>query len=196
MAAAFGGIRSRPPGRLQVIRENITGTGLRRAELRIGRLLVGRMQRGFETQGRGPNKWSPRGIPWIAGVLKDLEAGPSVRPVRFQGRPALVGDDNEPMASIAFETVSPGVIDVGSRKEYAADYHRPGGGPPKQLPVRPEVKRNLGEYLKANPGRAKSLGFLMGKTEITVRTARRPYVVILPEDTITAAEILSEEAQR
>lgn len=182
-------------GRLEDLREGLDAA-VERARARVGTMMVDRIQGAFRTQGRGPHRWSARKVPWLAGVIRDMEVGTTIRPRRFRGRPALVGDDNEPMASIAWRPVGADSLEVGSRQPYASDYHRPRGGEEKRLAVSAAVKRNLGEYLRRNKKRARTLGWIMGKESVIIRTARRPFVIFLPEDRTRATAIFAEEAAK
>jgi len=54
----------------------------------IGAYFDGQFRVAFDVQGRG-EPWSPRNVPNVAGIIKDLEQGGSIKPRRFDASATL-----------------------------------------------------------------------------------------------------------
>lgn len=148
----------------------------------VGAYLVGRSQRAFSDQARGPVRWQERAVPNRIGILEDLRAGKNPPSRRFDNRPAAV-DTGRLRQSIAYE-VRGDVVSVGSRLPYASEVQR---GATKTVTIDAGLRRSLAEWLRGlsqerrrEAGRA--MGFLFRVGRLTVTTPPRPFVMVTDED--------------
>jgi phage gpG-like protein len=166
----------------------------------IGEMMRSRMQRSFAEQSRGQYSWKARGVPNIMGILSDLERTSGInKSRRFEPRPALM-DTSNLLKSFGkgknnIEMPSKFKVDVGTPVEYAPKLNV--GGESKK-DVTSGIKKNLGIYLKRLRGQArrsvtngkkqmlndriKGLGWLFGRTSVTVKIPARPFAIITQQD--------------
>jgi len=167
----------------------------------IGAYVVGTAQRAFREQGRPAGSWRPRGVPNIAGILRDFHDGrPEPVADRFRARPALI-DSRDLRNSIASE-VSGNAVIVGSNLPYAP-LHQFGAENVETDPITEEFQTWLAAFLTRQVGRVKraagsegadlvrsqlnkDLGWLLnpnlvGET-LEINIPARPFLDVLPED--------------
>lgn len=147
---------------------------------RIGTVIASRMQATFRTQGRGRFPWRARSVPNVAGIVADLAKGATVKPRRFQDRPALI-DTGRLRGSISFRVLGQQAVEVGSNVPYASLHHT--GGVSVQE-ITPTVRRGLADFLRRRRDETLSrrLGFLFRADRLETRIPARPFVFLTPQD--------------
>ncbi len=176
----------------------------RRAQKRIGAMMVDRTVGSFRAQARGGIAWPDRRVPNIAGILTDLMRRPKPKDHRFYTRPALI--DNGTLMRTIVSEISGRAVTFGSRQEYASRMQR---GEPTTIVVTSVVQRRLIKFLSRYPGKfyRTELGWLLkrsGKgavkdnkpfdvTEVTITPKARPFVMFTDTDRADAMKIIGEE---
>lgn len=153
-------------------------TDLRPLLQQIGALLTARTQAAFRQQGRGGNRWAPRAVPNVAGIVSDLAAGKNPPARRFQPRPALV-DTGRLRGSINWQLNGGDEVEVGTAVPYAAQ-HQEGGT--STLLVTQAVKDGLANLLRQKPQLEADLAFLFNEDRLDVDLPARPFLLITAKD--------------
>ena len=174
----------------------------------IGAYVKATAQEAFTEQGRPKGTWQQRGVPNVAGILRDFHEGRTEPgPDRFKPRPALI-DRGDLKGSIDFDVVGNGV-EVGSNRTYAAS-HQFGEDGVETEEITEEfqawlakfmtkqvgaIKRGFGDEA-ADMARAsldKGLGFLLSPfmtgDRLEIDIPARPFLDVLPEDEANIDEI-------
>ena len=130
----------------------------------IGSFMVSESQGAFQAQGFGKEKWKPRAVPNIYGIIADFHAGKERPPKRrFEARDVLVDTGRlKGPTGVAWKIISKNTVEVGSNLPYAGVLHA--GGKIESLPITQKVRDLLAAFLKG-PGKEwrKALGFLFSK---------------------------------
>ena len=114
----------------------------------IGVYLVKTTSAAFRLQKRGPHSWEPRRVPNVAGILRDLDKGPSIPSRRFEGTPALM-DTGRLRGSFTWRFYSSTSIMFGTNVPYA-NVHQTGGD--SEIVVTSTMRENLATLLRRNRG--------------------------------------------
>lgn len=157
----------------------------------IGALIVSASQRSFKTQKLGRDKWAPRAVPNIYGIIADFHKGTKNPPSRrFEPRLAL-RDTGRLAASIA-DKIQGRTVTVGSNLPYASVHQT--GGPIESLPVTQQVRDLLAAFLKGSGKQwRKNLGFLFQLApgeKLKGEVEARPFVGLTKEVVEDVAETI------
>lgn len=157
-----------------------------------GLFLVGQTQSTFDNQSRGTVSWLPRGVPNRIGILKDLQAGKTPPPRRWEPRKAGI-DKGTLRASISFRIEGKGRVIVGSQLDYASDVQR---GSQVSIDLDKSLVTTLSKWIKSlgrgdkgDKARA-AFGPLLTSKRLDVKVPPRPFVFQTTEDTRGVREIL------
>ncbi len=133
----------------------------------IGALMVSESQAAFRAQKFGKDKWAPRAVPNIYGIISDFHKGVANPPQRrFEATPALVDTGGLKGAGGIVFKVAGKTVTVGTSpaQQYAAVHQT--GGPIESLPISAQVRELLGAFLKGSGKKWRDqLGFLFSKKE-------------------------------
>ena len=150
----------------------------------IGVFLVGESQRAFRAQKFKGKEWLPRKTPNVAGIVRDLMTNSSVKPRRFEPRPALI-DTGRLRGSIAYR-VSGNKVEVGTKLSYASLHQT--GGESESLPGAGKggnktLRRNLKDFLARTDDDTlrEKLGWLFGVDSFKINVPARPFLGITQE---------------
>jgi phage gpG-like protein len=144
----------------------------------IGGLLLAESVLSFRDQRMGSEDWEPRYPNQtdpkvnVAGVVGDLLDSGSIKSRRFDDTPALE-DTGALRNSLTASTMSNRAV-VGTNLPYAPIQLY--GGPSDPLPITPEVKEGLLEFLAENGQYEDKLGYLFYMDELTTDVVGRPFI--------------------
>lgn len=148
----------------------------------IGAVLESRAKTAFVEQKRGKEKWAPRVVPNIAGIVSDLRQGKTPPARRFEPRPAGI-DSGRLLADISSRVTSTDTVEIGSRLPHASLIQY--GGSSKQ-PWPQSGKDALRRLLKTEPFKTYEdrLWWLLGEeiTEVETNVRARPFLGIDGDD--------------
>jgi phage gpG-like protein len=158
-----------------------------------GFYMVAKAQEAFKRQGRS-EQWRPRAVPNVAGIVQDLTQGPNVKSRRFDPRPAGI-DTGSLRSSITYRIVNGDTVEFGSNLPQA-DLIQHGGTSEQQITS--EVRRNLADYLRANPNEElrRKLAFLFTTDVLVTKVPPRPFVEVLPEDEVALGHLAENYLRR
>jgi phage gpG-like protein len=156
----------------------------------VGEILAERARDSFRLQRRGSRVWSARGIPNVAGIVSDLNAGRAPKPNRFQSRPALV-DTGRLRDSIRARVATGGAVQIFTTVRYGR-VHQEGGISKIALTAsgrktfaaqlrkqRAMLKRGTGGAgALAKAGTLASLGWLFARPKVSIKIRKRPFLLL------------------
>lgn len=156
----------------------------------IGAMLESRAKVAFGEQRRGKEKWAPRTVPNIAGIVSDIRQGKTPPARRFEPRPAGI-DTGRLLADISSAVTAKDTVEIGSRLPYAGLMQY--GGTSKQ-PWGAANKDVLRRLLKIEPFKTYEdrLAWLLGDeiTEVETNVRARPFLGIDGDDRAAIFEIV------
>lgn len=166
--------------------ERLRGLLITREQLltTIGLMTQAASQRAFGKQGlAGAEKWKPRGVPNIMGIVADLAAGRQIPERRFSSRPVL-RDTGLLARSITFRIISRDTVQVGTAVKYAETHQL--GGKSTSPKITYAMQEALWKWLQGQPKkRQKALGFLLDRDYTGRQLIRtipaRPFLGVTPK---------------
>lgn len=175
---------------------------LRPALIEISVHLLSKSQEAFQKQGYGrrpENRWRPRSVPNVAGIIGDLNRNMNPPQRRWEDRPALV-DTGRLRQSINWAITDTEAI-VGTNVQYA-EIHQVGGRSKVRLTRtgKDGLFKLLGEtytdeFVSAGTRQLREdLGWLLKKRSpnVTVHVPRRPFVGFDDEDEAEVNDIIAD----
>jgi phage gpG-like protein len=155
----------------------------------IGALMVGETQATFRNQGLGAQRWPPRHVPNVFGILADFHAGRTPPARRFQPAPVL-RDTGRLSGSIAYELMGRMSVRAGTNIDYAEVHQH--GGRVESVAIDSQVRSRLWAWLRRRPrALRKQLGWLLNKKfrdrRLSMTVPARPFVGVTA-DTVRAVE--------
>lgn len=189
---------------------------------RIGVVMLAGSQAAFANQRFGSVVW-PERYPNqgggeklnVAGAVKDLANGPNIKSRRYDARPA--GRDTGDLMGRLTAQVRGGLLEVGSDLPYAQRFH---AGGESRLTITPQIKRNLGIFLRrkrkaagreadrnGGAGRGprggapktleeRRLGFLFRVGELVTESPARPFAGITREMVGDIESLIKDDLER
>lgn len=157
----------------------------------IGTMFAAGARRAFDAQGRGNEKWPPRSVPSLAGIVQDLSAGTSVDPARFEARPALVVSGRL-RGSIRFD-VTGDSVQLRATAPYAS-LHEHGGTSRQQLT--PEIGKRLRSLARVYPIYGRTLRALSRRADagetLETEVRARPFLFPTEAEFARAGQIMAK----
>ena len=190
MPTAPAQVRVLEGARVQILKKN--ARNVEPLLNRIGRYLTQVSRVAFANQRFDGERWPPRSLPNIAGIVRDLEEGEFNSDRMTKATPALV-DTGALRRSIRYRLTGPKTVGIYSTERYAG-LHNNGGT--NAIPVTDEVKSNLKILLKALPQLRKSLGFLFRRTSLSVTVPARRFLGVPDASRERIQEMTDEFFQR
>lgn len=154
----------------------------------VGSFLLSEAQTAFRRGGwRGGTRWPMRGVPNVAGIVRDLErGGTTLKNRRMQRQPVLM-DTGRLRGSISMRIdTERQSVEVGTNVPYARTHQRGGQSIlPGASEAHPQIRKNLSTMLRKLSGDRKdelrkALGWLFNVDNFTVRVPKRPIVEPTP----------------